>query len=311
MNIMCPISNAEEMEQVHNWGVQEIYFGLQNTEFLINNRRPSHKCNLAVDKETLAKFAHKMRQAGITIYVTVNSVVNNERNVNLLLGVIRDCMECGIVNFIVADINLLLAIRKNIVGEYHLTLSTCMPVYNQKTIDFFRKMNVERFVLPRHLLVNEIDELVQRNRECEFEVLIKNSRCINEDGNCAFEHGLANYIDGMEGGCCQYHYDVEYVGNEPEDQIDREILRKRYEYVRVNSLFACGACYIKHFQEIGVASLKIVGREFATSRKIKDIVFLTNCIRHAGSSEEEYKKFVKGFHKEVYGKECTLSQCYY
>ncbi len=311
MNIMCPISNAEEMDQVCSWGVQEIYFGLQNTDFVINNRRPSQKCNLAVDRETLAEFARKMAQEGITIYVTVNGVVNSERSVELLLGVIRECMECGIRNFIVADVNLLLAIRKRITGEYHLTLSTCMPVYNQKTIDFFKKMNVERFVLPRHLLLEEIDELVQRNRDCEFEVLIKNSRCINEDGNCSFEHGLANYLDGMEGGCCQYHYDVEYVNEEPEDLVDREILRKRYEYVRVSSQFACGACHIKHFHEIGVASLKIVGREFATSRKIKDVAFIADCIRHIGCSEDEYKRHVHGIYKEIYGKECHLSQCYY
>ena len=311
MNIMCPISSIEEIEQVSQWSVQEIYFGIQDSRFLISNRRPSHKCNLSIDQGMLAKIADRMRRDGIEMYVTVNSVVNNEKSIELLLEVIQECMECGIINFIVADINLILAIKKMIRPHYNLILSTCMPVYNQSTIDFFKRMDIKRFVLPRHLRLEEIDEIVLNNKECEFELLIKNSRCINEDGNCSFEHGLANYMVGMEGGCCQYKYNVEFVGNTPEDTVDREIIRKRFEYIRGNFLFACGACYLKHFNEIGVTSLKIVGREFSTGRKMKDVSFLADCISHVDISENEYRSYVRKKYKEIYGKECHNSQCYY
>ena len=311
MNIMFPISHIEEIDIANQRGIKEIYFGLHNTSVMINNRRPSSKCNLSIDKETLEKIVKKTRQENISIYITVNSVVNNEKSVTSLIEVIQECIECGVTNFIVADINLIIAIRERITGDYNLTLSTCMPVYNQKTVDFFRKLAIKRFVLPRHLLIDEIDEIVSHNKDCEFEVIIKNSRCINEDGNCSYEHGLANYVSGMEGGCCQLQYKVEYVGNTPQNLFDREIIRKRYEYLRGDFLFACGACFLKHFNEIGIASLKIVGREFSTSRKIKDINFISKCISYIDSSEEEYRRQVRSIYKEIYGRECNSSQCYY
>ena len=311
MNVMCPISRIDEIDLVVEWGVQEIYFGFNNSEIGINNRRPSNQCNLTLDRNTLETIVEKMKRRNISIYITFNSTVNSEMCVDFLLHKMQECIEVGIHNFIVADINLILAIKKRIVGNYNLILSTCMPVYNQKNIEFFKQLGIKRFVLPRHLLLEEIDQIVFLNEDCEFEVLVKNARCLNEDGNCSFEHGLANYVKGMEGGCCQLKYNVDYVGDMPEDPIIREIIRKRYERVYGNFIFACGACYLKHFEQIGVRSVKIVGREFSTERKLKDISFIRSCLQNIGNPEKEYFEYVHKKYKEVYGVECNHSQCYY
>lgn len=311
MNVMCPVSRLDEFENIVNWEVQEVYFGLNNENITINNRRPNSLCNLIFDRKMLEKTAESLRKKNVEAYITFNSMVNNEQCVKYLLEEIRLCIDCGITNFIVADINLILAIRENIKDNYNLTLSTCMPVYNQRSIDFFKKLGVKRFVLPRHLLLDEIDKLVLKNSDCEFEVLIKNARCINEDGKCSFEHGLGNYIEGLEGGCCQLDYDVEYIDGIPEDTIEKEIIRKRFERIRGNFIFACGGCFLKHFYEIGVKSIKIVGREFSTERKQKDVKFITKCLKHVDYSEEDYYTYVKKLYSEIYGSNCNVSQCYY
>lgn len=311
MNVMCPVSSVDEIETVCSWGVQEVYFGLQSTLININNRRPSKLCNLSVNEEELEKISRQFREKGITVFITFNNTVNNEQCIEQLLQEIRMCMECGNKNFIVADINLLLAIRKYIQGDYQLTLSTCMPVYNQKAIDFFKGIGISRFVLPRHMRLDEIEKVVSQNAECDFEVLVKNARCINEDGNCSYEHGLANFYGGMEGGCCQLKYDVDYVKDFPEDPVIKEIIRKRFEQVRGNFIFACGACNLRYFHQIGVKSLKIVGREFSTQRKEKDVLFLTECLKYIEEPEREYICLVKNKYMDIYGKACSQSQCYY
>jgi hypothetical protein len=66
---------------------------------------------------------------------------------------------------------------------------------------------------------------------------------------------------------------------------------------------------------MGIKSIKIVGREFSLNKKLKDILFLKSIIEYITKNEnikeKDYKKFSKGKYKEIYGKQCSIDQCYY
>ena len=311
MKIMCPISNIEELARFAAYDIGEMYFGIDNKNLIVNNRRPDYRCNFSYDKEELEQLFKYAEDKNLKLYVAFNSLVNDENTSESIIEEMDYCIQHGVKRFIIADINLMLTCKKSFGSDIEIVLSTCMPVYNQYAIDFYRNLGIKRIVLPRHITLSKMEKLVQDNKDMEFEVLIKNARCINEDGLCGFEHSLGRFSSLMEGGCCQLNYTVKVHGADSFDDITNKIMIKRFECIRGDFINACGACYIKKLSEIGISSLKLVGREFTAERKTRDLKFLQDCINHTYLSDEDYKCYVKNNYFETYGRKCEPSQCYY
>lgn len=78
-------------------------------------------------------------------------------------------------------------------------------------------------------------------------------------------------------------------------------------------LDTCGACALPTFRDLGVDSLKIVGRGYETSKKVKDVTFLRMARQHLifeDPSNEEFHRWVKGLYKRLYKVGCR-ELCYY
>lgn len=316
MKILAPISNVDEIESIVNLDIDEVYTGINIGKFNLTNRRPSSLCNFS-SLGDFEKLINRCHENDVKVNLVLNALFYPEDCFKDIFNIICKLKSIGLDNIIISDLNLLLFLEQNGVNKgLGIHASTCCSLYNSMAVKVFQDLGVNRIILPRHLTIDEIKNIVSSNYDMSYEVLIKNTRCINDDGMCSFEHGLHNFGNKKyEGGGCRLNYETSFerVSNEL-SEIDKKIILSRMKQVRGDFLFSCGACSLYEFSKLHIDVVKIVGREFSIKRKIKDIKFISMLISKLESnslSKNEYSSFAKALYVEIYGQECTESQCYY
>ena len=79
------------------------------------------------------------------------------------------------------------------------------------------EFGAESITFPRHLEVEELKTLVEKMPDVDTSVFVLNSRCINVDGYCTFQHGLAGkQVFPMFRNACMLPYSVEVFSDNPE-----------------------------------------------------------------------------------------------
>jgi len=76
----------------------------------------------------------------------------------------------------------------------------------------------------------------------------------------------------------------------------------------------CGACALYEFSEIGLYGVKIVGRQNAKSKKVKDATFLRTLIDFLSDKnpgKEEFRKYSRKLYQDTYQWPCLVFKCYY
>jgi hypothetical protein len=184
----------------------------------------------------------------------------------------------------------------------------------------------------------------------EKEVFIMNTKCMNIDGFCTFQHGLneiknkkignimkkmhfdnllsnlmtsspniSNYIIGKgllgsTSACC-LEYDVELGENSTKSHVINPLEIK--ENIKHNIgprqlLNHCGACELYDFNNMNIDSIKIVGRQNPTKKKIKDIIMLKKSIDliETCNSKDNFRQICKKNYNNVYSYSCK-DMCYY
>ncbi|NOY43963.1 MAG: U32 family peptidase [Deltaproteobacteria bacterium] len=264
MRILAPIRAPEEVEVLCRAGADEFYCGLTprfwaeryGSEWV--HRRDPRAAGLR-DEEALVRV--KERAGGRPVYVTLNAPHYPEEAVMPLVAFGRHLVEdLGVDGLIVAETELLLAlVEEGLACRVHVSsLATCT---NPGAAAFYRDLGVARIVLPRHLTPDEIGEIGRIGVEVEAFVL--NDGCVFEEGLCATTHSLGPF-------CLADGPGTEGLG---------EAVLEGYEFwkwtlnncgCRTNRgypLGPCGLCALPRFREMGISSLKVVGREASLDRK--------------------------------------------
>ena len=86
-----------------------------------------------------------------------------------------------------------------------------------------------------------------------------------------------------------------------------------WERVHVDD-YPCGACALYEFREIGIYSVKIVGRGNPINRKVKDVIFLRNLIDRLEKEKLpalEFRKIARQLYEKSYMRQCRMCMCYY
>jgi hypothetical protein len=75
----------------------------------------------------------------------------------------------------------------------------------------------------------------------------------------------------------------------------------------------CGACAMYEFKEMGIKSLKIVGRGNPLERKLKDITFLKSLVTvlDSGVSRDDFRNKSQRLYEETYNRPCREHMCYF
>ena len=85
-------------------------------------------------------------------------------------------------------------------------------------------------------------------------------------------------------------------------------------FVLLSGIDPCGICRLAELEQIGVYGVKIVGRNYSTKKKVKDIKFLKAVLTYMKENQvkslEGFKSFVQDKFRQVYKMDCG-NLCYY
>jgi U32 family peptidase len=336
MKILAPTNNVKEARNLEKAGADELYCGVLTSEWKNNftnigssNRREFKRSNLSSFSD-LRKLI-----AGVTIpvYFTMNTFYTKDMYPQIL-NEAQLAVEAGVSAIIVTDINFMRFLRKlNI--EIHI--GTGGTSFNNETIRFYKSLGANRIVIPRHVNIAEILDVSSKS-EIETEIFIMNTKCMNIDGFCTYQHGLAEL--GIAGNIMKNMKTDEIIGKiVSKNRFAAYILNKsgalnsgsaccipyevsggtKAENFFIQSNFGaerfrnhCGGCALYELKDSKVTSLKIVGRQKSEAKKIKDVVFLKSLLSNIQNhSKETFKEYSRKRFTEVYGFDCMQENCYY
>lgn len=330
MNILSPLGSKDEVEMLAENGAEEFYCGITPTEWMeqyskgvwINRRNPYAGFP---SFEDLKQAVRQAESYDIPIFLTLNSPYYTEDQYPMLLELIRRCHEdVGVRAFIVSDIGLMMAMKSELPAASIHVSSLAAPM-NSGSISLYKQLQVDRIVLPRSVQLNEIHALKEAaGEQIELEMFILNDGCVYEESFCMTTHSAGAF-------CSQAQWDYHYFasdGNKPltdEDRakLDNEVNDYREFVWYVNDcgcqiaqdglpLGPCGLCAIWKLHDLGIDSLKIVGREGAPYRKLASVQMVKAVVDQvrAQRSQEEVTKLAMKIRNQP--KSCKSGlMCYY
>ena len=325
MKILSPLDYTDDIEKLVEAGAGEFFCGLLDEAWYLKysvistNRRPAGKGHFR-NFEELKDSVSTAHGLNVKVYFTLNEHYYINAQFEMLKKHIDQAIESGVDAFILSDYGLMSWLREN--GyDIPIHISTGGTVFNWRTAKFYcDEFSAESITFPRHLEIEELRSLVEKLPEVDTSVFVLNSRCINVDGFCTFQHGLAGKtVFSMFRNACMLPYSVEMFSESSEAAIispekKENILsrQKVWEKVHVDD-HPCGACAIYEFKEMGIKSLKIVGRGNPTERKVKDIAFLKSLVTALDSniSKQEFRNIAMGLYSETYDRACREHMCYF
>ena len=329
MKILAPVNSVHEAEVLVNLGAEELYCGLsqgawrksQGQEFWLNRREPG-KANVE-SLEKLKELVVVAHRAGSQVFLTLNQPGYAPELYTDILTTVRQAQEyCGVDAFIVADPGLI-RLLKEILPAVVIHVSSLAAVLNSAAVSFFSQMGVKRIIFPRYVEMETMKSIIERDGEhLEYEAFILNDGCVFEEGYCHVSHAFG-------GAFCHnpaWVYKPIKIKEEGSDnqnpqragrlQVDKETFGehmeeyRRWLWIGIKNfggmpspkgypLGMCGLCALTQLKEIGVASLKIVGREAPLKKKVASVKLLKGMLDfiEAGPSPEEVRsqaKLVKG-----------------
>jgi putative protease len=254
--ILSPVNSFESAVQVIAAGADEIYCAAQipGAEHTLN--RPAACC--VPTYEELGQIARYARSRGVDTIVTLELPFLSEFMAGQMRDHISSYTDQGIDAWIVGDLGLVTLVKDMELG-IPIYASTYFVALNRETVDFLRKLGIQRVVLERHMTVQEIRQVVERSRDVEVEVFVHGSGCSNINVNCYLGGRPSNRsllqeesreVKGMFTPC-RTPFDIYEIGK-GEQRIARAPILDAYTF--------CALCKVPALLETGVVGLKIVGR---------------------------------------------------
>lgn len=312
------------------------------------NRREWSVSNLTSydELDQAVKDAHKM---GAKVFLTLNALYTANQYEALRKN-LEEVRKIPVDAIIVADPGLLLVLKET-GWDREIHMSTGATVFNHRTAKFYHELGAHRIVIPRHHNVKEIAALAKEMDFMDRECFIFNSGCKNIDGFCTYHHGvneilhkdsyklpkklgldyaflktlrslppsisskISRFCNLRSDSACLLSYDVkpEVLEGWTEEQSKNAKKWLESTFNLYSGLDPCGVCDIPELMEAGIISIKIVGRENPTYKKVMDVKFLKKMVdlwNKGGISMKEYVTEAKKTYKEVFGVSCK-DWCYY
>lgn len=265
MKLKVPVNSYEASVKQIEAGADEIYMGLEDFHF--NRMSYSARAQIASSgvhaNLTEADFAKSVQFAhskNVTVNFTANCqhITKSEGDFyrKNFLEYVRRGISLGADAVIVADIGNLIALRKNgidtpvIAGSY-------LNCFNSETVALLKDLGVFRICIPDQVTFNEIKS-IKENTSLEIEIFVGYG-CSNLAGMCRFYHNSGEQIH--VGVPCRAKF-----------------IRNNEESVSImDACPDCAICSIPKLYDLGIDSLKLIGREM----NIEEIVNITKMYKSA------------------------------
>ena len=298
MKILAPVRAYDELEMLAASGAEELYCGITPAEWTeryqgavwLNRRSPKgSSLDSYAEMKQLVDGAHALH---IPVFITLNAPYYAAEQIPLVIELARRLSEeIGVDALIVSDINLLLRLSEERLNAA-LHVSSVAATLNTEAVRFLLNFGPRRIILPRSLTLGEIETIISAVRnEVEIEVFVLNDGCAFEEGFCAttHHHSVGAFCTSLSEMRAEFEWSGRIFTSRRERWLRRNLTdyREWVWYLNGNGCGAtpkglpygpCGLCAIPDLQRMGVASLKIVGREsspfkkLASVRMVRDIV---------------------------------------
>lgn len=294
MKILVPLSKVEYIDPYIEAGADEFYLGFYDERWSktfgtysdinrmsgFGKRANPYSFDQAV--EVIQEIKIKQKKVFITMNANGYSKEQIEFIENYFFSLLK---ELSIDGVIVSDINITLSAVK---CGLQPVASTMCAIYNSKIAEIYRDMGVKRMILPRDLSLNELETICKRVPDVKFEAFFLRNGCIFSDCYCLGMHRPEC------GATCTYtrfgnnQYSHDYTDFEDFHDVDVN------EYLYRSSFHqdACAMCALYRLNQIGIDSLKIVGRADDFEAICNDISLTRYNIEimNESKTEQEYLK---------------------
>ncbi len=273
LEVLAPAGDEERFNAAVNYGADAVYLGRQQF-----GMRASP---LNFDFEQLCNAVKTAHGKGVKVYLTCNTLPRNNE-IPFFEKFVREAVEAGVDAMIVADIGLLMLIKKY-APDMEIHISTQTGIVNYVTARELYNMGAKRVVLARELSFDEIAEIrAKTSPELDIEAFVHGAMCVSFSGRCLLSQYLVNR-DANRGECAQpcrwgYHLMEEKRPGEYFPIFEDE----KGTYI-LNAKDMCMIEHIDKLAQVGITSLKIEGR----AKSAYYVAVVTNAYRMA---VDEYVK---------------------
>lgn len=250
LELLSPAGDEERFLAAVKYGADAVYLGRKQFGM--------RSSPLNFDFEQLynaVKYAH---ERNVKVYLTCNTLPRNNE-IPHFEQFVREAEEAGVDALIVADIGLLMLIKRY-APDMEIHISTQTGIVNYVTARELYDLGAKRVVLARELSLEEIAEIrAKTSPELDIEAFVHGAMCVSFSGRCLLSQYLVNR-DANRGECAQpcrwgYHLMEEKRPGEffpvYEDEKGTYIL---------NSKDMCMIEHIDKLADAGITSFKIEGR---------------------------------------------------
>ncbi|HKX00760.1 MAG TPA: U32 family peptidase [Bryobacteraceae bacterium] len=297
MKVLAPIRAYDELDMLAASGAEELYCGIMPHEWTeryqgsvwLNRRSPKgSSVETYEEMKRLVDGAHALR---MPVFLTLNAPYYSADQIPLVIAVAKRLSDLGVDALIVTDINLLMRLSEERLAAA-LHVSSVAATLNTEAVRFLLNFGPRRIILPRSLTLAEIGEMVKAVRDqVEVEVFVLNDGCAFEEGFCAttHHHSVGAFCTNLS----EMRADFEWSGRMFTSRRERWLrgnlsdYREWVWYLNGNGCGAtakglpygpCGLCAIPDLARMGVASLKIVGRESSPFKKMASVKMVRDIV---------------------------------
>jgi putative protease len=267
MSILVPLNSIDMLDSFLSSGVDEFYLGFHDPEWETAfgarsdlNRMSGFgtEANALTFTQAVDLTLNLTCDKGARAYLTFNAASYSKSQVTFIaehyLPVLR---LAGVDGIILSSLDLVDAvIRQGLTA----VASTMCGIYNADIARFYQNRGVTRMVLPRDLSLAHIAAIIEAVEGVAFEVFLMRNGCIFSDSHC-----LGIHCAGEPSLCMSVRQaEPQFYGWGGHDEAAYGRLERTREnntvYRESFHLYACGQCALWRFDQMGVASYKIVGR---------------------------------------------------
>jgi len=312
VKLISPVDHPGEAQDLLEAGADELYGGFLSEAWrsrfgsLVSSNQRSFEAAQIPSEEEFVEIVRLVRAAGKGFALTLNAPFYSAEQIPLILAQVERAAKAGIHGVILADPGLLLELKTRF-PHLDYQASTLARLSSSASVRFFRRQGMTRAILPRHLSVEEMGDIIADCPDLLFDAFLLVGKCPNSEGLCSFSHDSLDRI-----WPCEIPYRIEAASSEPSGAL-KAAMERQGSWSRTNRRHGCGLCAVPELLEAGVTGLKLVGRGAPGAQKIRNLKLASDFLALAGQDlpPEVYRERARSAHRARFGAACSANVCYY
>lgn len=321
MKIVVGASTPDTITERIEAGADEVFCGyipeywLDEFQFFMSPGRRWGPMSSMTDLDDLDAAIVAAHALGKKFSLTLNAQNITKNQLKIIDRLIGELKTTKVDHLIVTDIGLLCHLSKTW-GDIPIHLSTGGTVFNIDSVAFFKDLGISRVIFPRALKLTDAYRIADAYPDMEFEIFTSNSRCLNIDGFCYFEHMIVYTSNEaspfMNFSMCNIDYDIGVLSSENLETEETERIRRnmRDKWRFSSNPKTCRACDIFDCSNHNIRFLKIPGRDCNSADKrnmmTQEISFLRGLVNEVEgySTAGEYQTFAQSQFRQAFKEKC-------